>query len=163
MEFKKWLFLQENASSPGAKQVLYPMGYGGIGLYPPSDVMTWGADAMTYMPEKVRSLKFIWGDGILKNPFEKGSLYQRIENKKATQIQAGNLKINDDGFKKTANYSNEISLHVVQIGGLSKDGKSFEKSSAYSKRIPKGIFWDYKQLGDRPGKLILPIKQKGLP
>lgn len=82
MRFKEWL--NEHASRPGAKQGLYPMGYGGIGLYTPCDMANWSADAITYMPaawlkpkiieapfmtktyidERTRQ-KFIWGKGIL--------------------------------------------------------------------------------------------------
>jgi hypothetical protein len=64
--FEEWLV--EHATRPGAKQGLYPLGYGGIGLYPPSDMMNWAADALVYMPVKDRVLKFIWGQGILARP-----------------------------------------------------------------------------------------------
>ena len=83
MEFKQWL---ESATRPGNKQGLYPIGYGGIGLYPPADMMNWGADAITYMSEKDR--KFSIGDtwkpwpspkfsmtwGVWKNPFSGSNL-----------------------------------------------------------------------------------------
>lgn len=156
MEFKEWLLINEDAGSPGAKQALYPMGYGGIGLYPPSDVITWGADAMTYMPEKIRQLKFVWGKGMLKNPFEKNSLYQSMEGKTAKQIQAGNLKVGSDTFKQYPNYSETIPLHTIQAGSLTVDGKSFEKTD-YIQKSPNGGIWDYKQIGQRAGKPILPI------
>lgn len=68
MRFKEWLLLQESASRPGAKQGLYPLGYGGIALYPPSDIINWSADAITYMPKLQRTLKFKWGDDMLSNP-----------------------------------------------------------------------------------------------
>jgi hypothetical protein len=44
MEFREWLM--ENASHPGSKQSLYPLGYGGIALYTPPDIITWSADAV---------------------------------------------------------------------------------------------------------------------
>ncbi|MCK9458165.1 MAG: hypothetical protein M0R80_00615 [Proteobacteria bacterium] len=66
MEFREWLL--ENAGAPGSKQSLYPMSYGGIGLYPPSDLITWSADAVTYMPIEDRKLKFAWGKGMLSKP-----------------------------------------------------------------------------------------------
>lgn len=47
MEFKKWLM--EEGSNPGVKTGLYPLGYGGIGLYPPSWYPTRSADAIYYM------------------------------------------------------------------------------------------------------------------
>jgi hypothetical protein len=65
MEFKQWL---EHAGAPGAKQTLYPMSYGGVGLYTPPDIATWAADSMTYMPLKDRKLKFNWGKGMLAKP-----------------------------------------------------------------------------------------------
>lgn len=68
MRFKQWLILQESASRPGAKQGLYPVGYGGIALYPPNDIINWSADAVTYMPRSHRRLEFKWGDDMLSNP-----------------------------------------------------------------------------------------------
>jgi len=68
MNFKEWLQLVERASSPGSRVGLYPMGYGGMGLYPSSDVINWASDAITYMSAKNRHLEFKWGKGILANP-----------------------------------------------------------------------------------------------
>lgn len=154
MEFKEWL-LKEDAGSPGAKQSLYPMGYGGIGLYPPSDVITWGADAITYMPKELRQLTFVWGDGMLSNPFDKDSLYEKIKGKQAKQMQSGNLKTNGEG--KVPNFSNEIKQQTIQVGTLKVGGTGFEKSSDYVMQSPnKKGFWDLKQIGERKGKFILP-------
>lgn len=47
MNFKEWLFSE--GSNPGAKTGLYPLGYGGIGLYPPQWYPTRSADAIFYM------------------------------------------------------------------------------------------------------------------
>ena len=67
MEFREWLV--EHAGMPGAKQGLYPYSYGGIGgIYPPSDMISWSADAVTYMLPKDRKLKFNWGKGMLAKP-----------------------------------------------------------------------------------------------
>lgn len=66
MEFREWLV--EHAGAPGSKQTLYPLGYGGIGLYTPPDIITWSADAVTYMPPKDRKLQFQWGKGMLAKP-----------------------------------------------------------------------------------------------
>ena len=67
MEFREWLV--EHAGMPGAKQGLYPYSYGGIGgIYPPSDMILWSSDAITYMPLKDRKLKFNWGKGMLAKP-----------------------------------------------------------------------------------------------
>ena len=68
MDFKEWLKLVEHANAPGSRQGLYPLGYGGMGLYPACDMMNWAADAITYMPPKDKVFKMIWGDGILANP-----------------------------------------------------------------------------------------------
>jgi hypothetical protein len=158
MQFKDWL-LQEDAGSPGAKQALYPMGYGGIGLYPPPDVITWASDAIVYMPKELRELTFTWGDGILSNPFGKDSLYEKTKGKQANQLQAGNLKVDDTKFEKEPSYSTVIPLRTIQAGSLTVDGKGFEKASSFIKDSPhKGGFWDLKQIGERAGKLILPVK-----
>jgi hypothetical protein len=65
MRFKEWLILQEDAGRPGAKQGLYPPLAHQCAHYPPPDILTWGADAITYMPAKDRVFKMIYGKGIL--------------------------------------------------------------------------------------------------
>jgi hypothetical protein len=47
MNFKEWLV--KEGTNPGAKTGLYPLGYGGIGLYPPQWYPTRSADAIFYM------------------------------------------------------------------------------------------------------------------
>lgn len=47
MNFKEWLL--KEGTNPGAKTGLYPLGYGGIGLYPPQWYPTRSADAIFYM------------------------------------------------------------------------------------------------------------------
>jgi hypothetical protein len=49
LNFKEWLLISESASRPGNKTGLYPLGYGGIGLYPLQDYLTHSADAITYI------------------------------------------------------------------------------------------------------------------
>lgn len=102
LSFRKWLV--EHATRPGAKQSLYPLSYGGIGLYTPPDYMNWAADAVTYLPQQNRFLKFIWGDGFLGNPFEKETAYTSVEGKTAPQIEVGTLKASGDRFEKSPNY-----------------------------------------------------------
>jgi len=46
MRFKDWIINEE--SNPGSKTGLYPLGYGGIGLYPPAWYTTRSADAIYY-------------------------------------------------------------------------------------------------------------------
>ena len=50
-KFGKWLEdkLVTEGSNPGSKTGLYPLGYGGIGLYPPSWYPTRSADAIFYL------------------------------------------------------------------------------------------------------------------
>lgn len=52
LNFRKWMedtgSLSEG-TNPGAKTGLYPLGYGGIGLYPPAWYPTRSADAIFYM------------------------------------------------------------------------------------------------------------------
>jgi hypothetical protein len=47
MNFREWLMNER--SNPGAKTGLYPLGYGGIGLYPPQWYVTRSADAIFYL------------------------------------------------------------------------------------------------------------------
>lgn len=47
MNFKDWLI--QEGSNPGSKTGLYPLGYGGIGLYPPQWYPTRSADAIFYL------------------------------------------------------------------------------------------------------------------
>src|SRR5947207_2045791 len=43
------LFRESGARNSSSKMGLYPLGYGGIGLYPPSDYLTHAADAILYL------------------------------------------------------------------------------------------------------------------
>ena len=47
MDFREWLIFE--GSNPGGKTGLYPLGYGGIGLYPAQWYATRTADAIFYM------------------------------------------------------------------------------------------------------------------
>lgn len=47
MNFREWLVSE--GSNPGAKTGLYPLGYGGVGLYPAAWYPTRSADAIYYM------------------------------------------------------------------------------------------------------------------
>jgi hypothetical protein len=53
MDFKKWLLLQEVEATSG-KTGLYPLGYGGIGLYPLQYFLPIAADAITYIDQDKR-------------------------------------------------------------------------------------------------------------
>ena len=156
LTFKEWL-LREDAGNPSAKQLLYPMGYGGIGLYPPSDVITWGSDAVVYLPKEMRQLTFNWGDGMLSDPFEKDSLYNQIKGKQAEQLQAGDLQRDSEGFEKVNKYSNIIQTRVIQAGSLDKDDEGFKKTDFIKDSPSKVGLWDYTQIGERPYKLALPV------
>jgi hypothetical protein len=46
MNFKEWLITE---AQEGSKTGLYPLGYGGIGLYPPQAYLTKSADAIFYL------------------------------------------------------------------------------------------------------------------
>lgn len=59
MRFKEWLV--KEGSNPGTKTGLYPLGYGGIGLYPPSWYPTRSADAIYYFSKDERIYKGIEG------------------------------------------------------------------------------------------------------
>jgi len=47
MNFREWLVSE--GSNPGVKTGLYPLGYGGVGLYPAAWYPTRSADAIYYM------------------------------------------------------------------------------------------------------------------
>jgi hypothetical protein len=47
LNFKNWLM--NEGSDTGSKTGLYPLGYGGIGLYPPQWYITRSADAIFYL------------------------------------------------------------------------------------------------------------------
>lgn len=145
MDFARWLTLTEDAGSPSSKQLLYPLSYGGIGVYPPGDVITWGADALTYMDPKHRQLTFIWGDGFLSDPFEKDSLYHRIKGKQAPQMEDGKV----------------VQQRVLGAGNLAKDDTGFKKTEYIQEApAPNQSAWDYKQMGDMSGQLIPQPKYK---
>jgi hypothetical protein len=46
LRFKEWMIKE---GSEGSKTGLYPLGYGGVGLYPPQWYMTRSADAIFYV------------------------------------------------------------------------------------------------------------------
>lgn len=54
MEFKKWL---NESSNTGGKTGLYPLGYGGVGLYPPTWYTPRSADAFYYLSNDERIYK----------------------------------------------------------------------------------------------------------
>lgn len=56
LQFAEWLCLMEDRGT-SAKSGLYPMGYGGIGNYPPADILTHSADAITYLDMDARLFK----------------------------------------------------------------------------------------------------------
>lgn len=53
MNFREWLSLTESAT-PASKTLLYPLGYGGIGLYPLQYYMPSNADALIYISQDER-------------------------------------------------------------------------------------------------------------
>lgn len=53
--FNEWLSLKESSSArPAAKSGLYPLGYGGIGQYPPAWWLPAAADAIFYVTQDHR-------------------------------------------------------------------------------------------------------------
>jgi hypothetical protein len=57
MRFWQMLQLMEGPRRTGAKTLLYPLGYDGIGLYPVGDNLTHAADALTYLSFEDRKYK----------------------------------------------------------------------------------------------------------
>lgn len=64
--FLQWL--NEDASHPGYRLGMYPPGYGGQGLYPPSYYIAGAADAITYTAPN--DLKFRFIDFVQLKEFE---------------------------------------------------------------------------------------------
>lgn len=52
--FTDYLMLKEGSRNSSSKTGLYPMGYGGIGLYPDADYLTHAADAILYLTQDKR-------------------------------------------------------------------------------------------------------------
>ena len=61
MNFKKWLQISEGKTA--ARSPLYPLGYGGIGLYPYEYWLPSTADALVYMMDDPRLCYFKNGEG----------------------------------------------------------------------------------------------------
>lgn len=57
LQFAEWLLIAESSRNPGTKSGLYPLGYDGIGNYPPADILANSADAITYLSMDARIFK----------------------------------------------------------------------------------------------------------
>lgn len=73
LQFSEWLNLAEGSRRPGTKSGLYPLGYDGIGNYPPADIVTRSADAITYLDMDSRIFKTHEG-----SPFNINHLHGKI-------------------------------------------------------------------------------------
>lgn len=60
VSFKNWLIFQEGHHVTVGKMGLYPSFYHQWYNYPPQDVITWSADAITYMDPKDVEFKFLY-------------------------------------------------------------------------------------------------------
>lgn len=55
LSFGEYVLLRESsARRPAAKSLLYPLGYGGLGLYPPQTWLSAAADAVLYITQDER-------------------------------------------------------------------------------------------------------------
>ena len=52
--FAQYVLLKEGSRLTSSKTGLYPLGYGGIGLYPDADYLTHAADAILYLTQDER-------------------------------------------------------------------------------------------------------------
>ena len=59
--FFEWMKLREDQQRTSARTGQYAVGYGSIGLYPPGDLVTHAADAISYLSKEQRKLKGIDG------------------------------------------------------------------------------------------------------
>jgi len=52
--FAEYVLLKEGSRLTSSKTGLYPLGYGGLGLYPDADYLTHAADAILYLTQDTR-------------------------------------------------------------------------------------------------------------
>lgn len=130
MNFSQWLVEHEGT---GAKTALYPMGYGGIGLYPPSYMMNQGADALYYMSVDERFLELLDG-----TPFDIRHIPGKPSHKDTTPGEGPPWSIKK--IKETA--LNEMPINKFELMGNwgPKDRKyGYNKQDIGILTSPKGV------------------------
>jgi len=149
--FKEWIqnkhpsFIVEG-TNPGAKTGLYPLGYGGIGLYPPQWYLTRSADAIFYMSID---------DRICKN-YDGGKFsIKHIEKSPPSSMNSGDKGSWDISHLKgkpshpqnknyAANYGEKAPWDITKLKGGDKSYKGHEEY--IPKQGDKGGIWDIKHL-----------------
>ena len=144
MNFKNWLKSQEKIVYEGAartatKTILYPLGYGGLGLYPPSWYIPYSADAILYITKDERLFKN--GDGppndIRHLPGHKK--YKNPNSHDNPPFDLRNLP-GDLGWKKYNKAGDKSPFDISKLTG-SKDYKFYDKANDGSpfsiKHLPK--------------------------
>ena len=148
LRFKTWL----EGTRPGAKQGLYPLNYGGAGIYTPCDMANWSADAITYMPKwwlkhKViekpwpvktfvdpsREQKVIWGKGMLADPAKEKPGFSE------TTTQDAHMTTLSTVMEAKQKFQTKFPKHSVGISGSINDHYLAVRvhSEADANNIPK--------------------------
>lgn len=166
MKFKEWLFRQEYNMSEGAtrtagKSIHYPLGYGGLGLYPPSWYIPYSADSILYL--SIDERLYSNGDG---PPFDIRHLpghkkYKNPNNHDKAPFDISKLP-GDNGWKKYDKAGDKCPFDISKLPG-SKDCKKYDKAMdgpPFSiKHLPAPTDWKiYAKAKDGP-----PFSIKNLP
>jgi len=144
LNFKDWLISE--GSNPGGKTGLYPLGYGGIGLYPPQWYLTRSADAIFYLSVDER----------IYNSTDKTSFdITHIPGESNTKLNSGESglwsirgiggestspKINKDGF--SAKYGEGKPWSIKKIPGK----PSYTKNKDFVPDSGDGGIWSIKHI-----------------
>jgi len=102
LKFKDWLISE--GTNAGAKTGLYPLGYGGIGLYPPQWYPTRSADAIFYMSIDERIFKNNDG-GQFDITHIPGSPPKRMNSGEGGRWNIKHIKGEPSHLKKNSNFA----------------------------------------------------------
>lgn len=134
LNFKEWLLSE--ASNPGSKTGLYPLGYGGVGLYPPQWYLTRSADAIFYLSKDDRIYNFKTKKLVKFNQGEEG-LWD------ISHIPGNEKKYSDD--KKHGYAANCGEGGIWNIKHL-KSGSSYKKNKDLVPDEGEGGTWNIKHI-----------------
>jgi hypothetical protein len=141
MNFKEW-FLNE-ASNPGSKTGLYPVGYGGIGLYPPQWYLTRSADAIFYISNDDRIYNFKTHKMVNKYLNSGDGGLWSIKN--LLGPTDSNKKINKDGMAMNNGEGGMFNINHI------KGKPTYTKNKEFVPDEGEGGMWSIKHIkGDNP-------------
>lgn len=140
MNFKEWLLSE--SSNPGSKTGLYPLSYGGIGLYPPQWYLTRSADAIFYLSIDDRIYSFKDNNKLKNLP---GSSHKKINfgDNGARNISHIKGKPSHPQNKNyAANYGEKAPWNISKIKGK----PSYTKNKEFIPDAGEGGTWNIKKL-----------------